>query len=711
VSKNKSRGVIKKVLKEGVIRFFKTTPNKSFNYKQIAAGLNVKDSDTRKMILEILFELKDDESIKEVDRGRYKFNGYVKTLIGVLDGTKSGDAYFVSEESTDDVLIKEKDLRQAFDGDTVSIKLKNRKPGSRPMGEVIEIVQRARTEYAGTIQKNQKYAFFVPDNQNISVDFFIDLTKIKTARNGDKVLAKMLDWPKGKKNPYGEVTVVLGRPGENEAEIHAILAEYNLPYAFPKHVEKAAEIISTDITAAEIKKRRDFRDILTFTIDPHDAKDFDDALSLRRIDDDTWEVGVHIADVSHYVSADSTLDEEAYKRGNSCYLVDRVVPMLPEVLSNGLCSLRPKEEKYTFSSVFELDGNGEIKKEWFGKTVIYSDRRFTYEEAQERIETGEGDLAEECRFLNDMAQKIRSKRIKSGALEIEGEETKFKLDEDGHPVEVYQKVSKEANKLIEEFMLLANKRVAAFMGKPEKGKTVVPFVYRIHDQPSEEKLQDLKLYIKRFGYQLELEKDKPASFAINKLLAAAKKNGDQAFISPMAIKSMAKAVYSPDNIGHYGLAFQYYSHFTSPIRRYADLLVHRLLFNQLNKIPKASEDVLTTQCKHISNTEKQAVQAERASIKFMQVKYMLDKVGEVMPGRITGVTEWGIFVELHNNKCEGLVHIRSMKDDRYVFNHETLQIIGKRNGASFGLGDDVMVEVKDANLAKKQLDFELIHEA
>jgi len=710
VSKNKSRGVIKKVLREGVIRFFKKTPNKSFNYKQIAAALDVRDSDTRKTILEILSELKNDDTIKEVDRGRYKFNHHVQTLIGVLDGTKSGDAYFVSEESEDDVLIKEKDLKQAFDGDTVSIKLKNRKSG-RPMGEVVEILKRARVEYAGTIQKNQKYAFFVPDNQNIHVDFFIDLTKIKNARNGDKVLAKMLDWPRGKKNPYGEVTVVLGRPGENEAEIHGILAEYNLPYDFPKHVEKAAEAISTDITAAEIKKRRDFRDILTFTIDPHDAKDFDDALSLKRIDDDTWEVGVHIADVSHYVTADSTLDQEAYNRGNSCYLVDRVVPMLPEVLSNGLCSLRPKEEKYTFSAVFELDGNGTIKKEWFGKTVIYSDRRFTYEEAQERIETGEGDLADECRFLNDMAQKIRSKRIKSGALEIEGEETKFRLDEDGHPVEVYQKVSKEANKLIEEFMLLANKRVAAFMGKPEKGKTVVPFVYRIHDKPNEEKLQDLKLYIKRFGYQLELEKNKPASFAINKLLSSAKKNGDQAFISPMAIKSMAKAVYSADNIGHYGLAFQYYSHFTSPIRRYADLLVHRLLYNQLHKMQKANEDVLTSQCKHISNTEKQAVQAERASIKFMQVKYMLDKVGEVMPGRISGVTEWGIFVELHTNKCEGLVHIRSMKDDHYVFNHETLQIIGKRNGASFGLGDDVLVEVKDANLAKKQLDFELVHES
>ncbi|MBL4705974.1 MAG: ribonuclease R [Flavobacteriales bacterium] len=710
MSKNQSRGVIKKVLKESVIRFFKDAPKKSYNHKQVSGSLGIHDVNQRKIIIEVLFELAENDNIKEVDRGRYKFNHHTSTLYGKLDGTQRGDAYFISDDLEEDVLIKEQDLNQAFDGDFVNIKLKKNKRGSKSTGRVVEIVKRARTEYAGTIQKNQKYAFFVPDNQKISVDFFIDLTKIRGARQGDKVLARMLEWPKGKKNPYGEVTVVLGRPGENEAEIHAILSEYNLPYDFPKQVERAAEVISTDITAQEIKKRRDFREVLTFTIDPDDAKDFDDALSLKRINDDLWEVGVHIADVSHYVEAGSTLDDEAYKRGNSCYLVDRVIPMLPEVLSNGLCSLRPNEEKYTFSAVFEIDGAGNVKKEWFGKTIIYSDRRFTYEEAQERIETGKGDLADEVRFLNDLSQKLRAKRIKAGALEIESEETKFRLDEDGHPVEVYQKISKDANKLIEEFMLLANKQVAAFIGKPEKGKTVVPFVYRIHDKPSEDRLEDLKLYINRFGYRLELEKNKPASFAINKLLRQAKKNGDHAFISPMAIKSMAKAVYSSDNIGHYGLAFQYYSHFTSPIRRYADLLVHRLLFNQLNKQKKADETILASQCKHISETEKQAVQAERASIKFMQVKFMLDKVGEVMPGRITGVTEWGIFVELHDNKCEGLVHIRSMRDDHYVFNYETLQMIGKRNGKSFGLGDDVVVEIKDADLFKKQLDFALVND-
>lgn len=695
-------------MKQGVFRFFKGAPNKSFNYKQVASALDVRDAGTRKLIIEILFELEDEGSVKETERGRYKFSSQSSTLFGKLDGTQRGDAYFVCDELEDDVLIKEKDLNHAFHGDQVNVRLLGGKKGGRLSGEVVDIVARAQAEYAGTIQKNQKYAFFVPDNQKIPVDFYIDLTKIKGARQGDKVLVRMLDWPKNKKNPYGEVTVVLGRPGENEAEIHSILAEYNLPYEFPAHVEKAAEDIPNQFDEKEIKKRRDFRKVLTFTIDPDDAKDFDDALSLKKLGDDLWEIGVHIADVSHYVKPGSVLDEEAYKRGNSVYLVDRVVPMLPEVLSNGLCSLRPNEEKYTFSAVFNMNGNGDVKKEWFGKTVIYSDRRFTYEEAQERIESGKGDLAEEIQLLNGLAQKLRKKRVKAGALEIESEETKFRLNEEGHPVEVYQKTSKAANKLIEEFMLLANKQVATFIGKPAEHKTVVPFVYRIHDKPSEERLQDLKVYLDRFGYRLELQKNKPVSFAINNLLKQAKKKGDHALISPMAIKSMAKAVYSTENIGHYGLAFQYYSHFTSPIRRYADLLVHRLLYNKLNKLPKGNEKLLTSQCKHISGTEKQAVDAERSSIKFMQVKYMLDKVGDVMPGRISGVTEWGFFVELFDNKCEGLVHIRSLKDDRYYFDQESLQIIGQRNKETFGLGDEVLVEIKNADLFKKQLDFELI---
>ncbi len=709
MSKKKSRSVIKKVLKEGVFTFFQGAPNKAFNYKQIASSLDVKDQSTRKLIVEILHELHNEELIKETDRGKYKFNRSVNYFIGKLDATQRGDAYFLCEELDDDILIRERDLHGAFDGDTVKVQLKpQRGRSSKVLGEVVEIIKRGQSEYAGTIQKGQKYAFFVPDNQKIPVDFYIELNKLKGARQGDKVLARMLDWPKGKKNPLGEVTVVLGRPGENNAEIHAILAEFNLPYEFPPHVEKAAEKIPSSFDKQEISKRKDFRDILTFTIDPDDAKDFDDALSIRQLGEDLWEVGVHIADVSHYVTPDSVLDQEAYKRGNSVYLVDRVVPMLPEVLSNGLCSLRPKEEKYTFSAVFQLDDKANIKKEWFGKTVIYSDRRFTYDEAQERIETGKGDLADEIRLLNRLAHQLRKKRIKSGALEIESEETKFRLNENGDPVEVFQKISKDANKLIEEFMLLANKKVAAFIGKPEKHKKIVPFVYRIHDKPSEDRLEDLKVYIDRFGYRLELEKGKPVSHAINKLLHQAKKNGDHSFISPMAIKSMAKAIYSTENIGHYGLAFNYYTHFTSPIRRYADLLVHRLLYDKLHQLPAANENILTGQCKHISGTEKQAVDAERSSIKFMQVKYMLDKVGDVLSGRISGVTEWGFFVELHDSKCEGLVHIRSLKNDHYVYDHETLQIIGKRHKESFGLGDDVMVEVKNADLFKKQLDFELV---
>ena len=683
----------------------------------------------------MLSELVDAGSLLEVARGKYKFNKNNTSFTGRLDGTQQGDAYLISEQLEKDVLIMRRDLNQAFDGDLVSVRLKNKKGGGKITGEVTKILERCQTEYSGVIQKSQKYAFFVPDNQKISVDFYIELSKLNGAKQGDKVLAKIIKWPSGRKNPFGEVSSILGRPGENDAEIHSILSQYNLPFVFPAFIEKEANKIPQLISSSEIKKRKDFRDVLTFTIDPDDAKDFDDALSLRDLGNDLWEIGVHIADVSHYVKPDTALDKEAYKRGNSVYLVDRVIPMLPEVLSNGLCSLRPNEEKFAFSAVFEINNNGSVTKEWFGKTVILSDRRFTYGEAQEsdyclfclsyslslakrpsaiavakRVETGKGDLAEEVLVLDRIAKKLREKRIKEGALEIESEETKFKLNDEGHPVEVYQKLSLDANKLIEEFMLLANKKVAEFVGKPKEKKRTRPFVYRIHDKPSQDRLDDLKLYIERFGYRLELQKNKPVSFAINKLLNEAKKRGDHALISPMAIKSMAKAVYSSDNIGHYGLGFQHYSHFTSPIRRYADLLVHRLLFDKLNQLPHGNEKLIDSQCKHISGMEKQAVDAERASIKFMQVKFMLDKVGEVMPGRISGVTEWGIFVELHNNKCEGLVHIRSMVDDHYYFNAETLQLVGKKYKDTFGLGDEVLVEIADANLFKKQLDLILIND-
>ena len=710
VKEHQSNNILSKVLKEGIIKLFKGAPTKTFNYKQIASILTIKDDPTRKVVLSLLDSLSSEGVIKEVQRGKYRLSNKGALLSGRLDGTQRGDAYLISEDLEKDVLIKQQDLNHAFDGDTVRVRLKNKKRGAKTLGEVVEILKRNQVEYAGTIQKSQKYAFFMPDNQKIPVDFYIDLSNLSGAKQGDKVIAQIKSWPKGKKNPFGEVLRVLGRPGENDAEIHSILSQYNLPYAFPEAIESAANNISGEFRNDEIKKRRDFRKVLTFTIDPEDAKDFDDALSIRLVEPNLWEVGVHIADVSHYVLPGTPLDDEAFNRGNSVYLVDRVVPMLPEVLSNGLCSLRPNEDKYTFSAVFEIDGSGNIKKEWFGKTIIHSDRRFSYEDAQSRIESGKGDLAEEIKVLDSLAKKLRQKRINAGALEIESEETKFRLNDAGHPIEVYQKISLDANKLIKEFMLLANKKVAEFIGKPVKNRAKTPFVYRVHDKPSEERLEDLKIYISRFGYRLELVKNKPVSFALNNLLRAAKKRGDHALISPMAIKSMAKAVYTGDNIGHYGLGFSYYSHFTSPIRRYADLLVHRLLYNQLNSLPKGNEALIDSQCKHVSGTEKQATDAERASIKFMQVKYMLDKVGSVLPGRISGVTEWGIFIELHNNKCEGLVHIRSMTDDHYFFNQESLQLVGSRYGKEFGLGDEVLIEVKGADLLKKQLDFVLIND-
>ena len=544
------------------------------------------------------------------------------------------------------------------------------------------------------------------------MDFYIDKSKLKGSINGQKVLVEFTDWPARAKNPYANVVDILGAPGENDTEIHAILADFGLPYEFPSKVEKDAEKISTIITSEEIKKRKDLRGVTTFTIDPEDAKDFDDALSIEKLENGNWSIGVHIADVSHYVVPSTHLDKEAYKRGNSVYLVDRVVPMLPEVLSNGLCSLRPNEEKLAFSAIFEMNLEAEIQDVWLGKTIIESNKRFAYEDAQEIIDNQKGELLEELNLLNKFAKIHRKKRLENGALNIESTEVRFRLSESGEPIDLFEKKVIDTNKLIEEFMLLANKKVTEYMSKPEKDKKITPFVFRIHDKPTPEKLVELKKYLFRFGYKLNEVKGKSISHALNQVMQEAKANNDLHIVAPMCIKSMSKAIYSAENIGHYGLAFQYYSHFTSPIRRYADLIVHRLLFEKLNKErPSFSEETLTDVCKHISSTEKQAVDAERASIKFMQVKYLKEKIGEEFSGKVSGVTEWGIFVELNENKCEGLVRLNSIEGDYYYFDSDKLVVKGQNTGREIGLGDQLIIKVKDVNLIRKQIDFELIEVA
>lgn len=698
-------------LQRAVVQVFKTNPNKELNYKQVAAMVSANDAVTKHFVQTAITILKEEEFLFSPSRGKYKLNTDPQLMQGKIDITQSGRAFVFIEELDDEITIPQYKTGTALNGDLVAARATRTKTSGRIEGEVMQVLERAKTTFVGTIEISKNFAFVKPDNRKVHVDFFIDKTKTKGAQNGEKVIVELTDWPEKAKNPYAKVTEVLGAPGENETEIHGILAEYGLPYHFPDKVEKQAEKIPTKITSEEIKARKDLRGITTFTIDPEDAKDFDDALSIEKLDNGNWSIGVHIADVSHYVVPGTDLDKEAYKRGNSVYLVDRVVPMLPEVLSNGLCSLRANEEKLAFSTVFEMDEKAEIKDVWFGKSVIESDKRFVYEEAQEIIDNQEGVFLDELNLLDKLAKIHRKKRLESGALNIESTEVRFRLSESGDPIDLFEKKVIGTNQLIEEFMLLANKKVTEFMAKPEKDKKIVPFVFRIHDSPTPEKLEELKKYLFRFGYKLNEVKDKPISFALNQVMEEAKANNDLHIVAPMCIKSMAKAVYSSDNIGHYGLAFQYYSHFTSPIRRYADLIVHRLLFERLkNEKPSFSEDALSDVCKHISATEKQAVTAERASIKFMQVKYLKEKVGEVFSGKVSGVTEWGLFIELNENKCEGLIRLNSIEGDYYYFDSDKLVVRGQNTKSEIGLGDQLTVKVKNVDLVRKQIDFELINQ-
>jgi ribonuclease R len=705
--KNNNYKLNKKVLTEKIMGLYSKNPTQLFNYKQIAKNFEITDDSTKGLITAILYELRDLGTLVEISRGKFKLSQQGGYITGEVQLTIKGAGYIISEESDEDVFVAQSNLKHALNGDKVKVYLYAKRRGKQPEGEVVEIIEKSKENFVGVVEISKNFAFMVANSRQMPYDVFIPLTKLNGAQNGDKVIVKITEWPEKYRNPFGEVVNVLGKPGENDTEMHAILAEFDLPYEFDKKVEDAANEISEIITEADYKERRDFRNITTFTIDPTDAKDFDDALSIQKLGNGNWEVGIHIADVTHYVKKKSIVEEEAYERATSVYLVDRVVPMIPEKLSNLVCSLRPNEEKLCYSIVFELDENADVLDQWIGRTVINSDKRFDYEEAQAIIEGGEGPFKEELLLLDGLAKKIRARRFKNGAISFDRVEVKFNIDEKGKPLGVFFKEMKDSNQLIEEFMLLANKRVAEFIGQVGKGKKAKTFVYRVHDKPDPEKLAKFSNFIQRFGYSINTTSHKNITTSINELLDEIQGKKEQNVIETLAVRSMAKAVYSTKNVGHYGLSFPFYTHFTSPIRRYPDMMVHRMLTSYINGDESKNKGKYEEMCKHASEMERRAAEAERASIKYKQVEFMKDHIGEEFDGIISGVTEWGFYVELNDSKCEGLVHIRELDDDYYFFDEDNYAIIGKRNKKAYQLGDPVRISIVRADLQKKQLDYTL----
>ena len=718
--RNSKKGISN--LTNTILSILKKDRNQSFNYKQIAAKLDVNDASSRNQIIKTLAKLAAQQEVIQVDRGKFKAVINTEYHTGILDLSAKGSGYIICDAFDDDVFIAPNNINRALNGDEVEFYVYKRRKRGKLEGEITNIIKRDKSDYVGVIQLHSNYAFVIADSTKMHKDIFVPINKIFKAEDGDKVLVKLEDWPENADSPYGKVIQVLGKPGDHNTEIHSILAEYGLPHEFPHEVEAFANTLDTSITPEEISKRRDMRKDLTFTIDPKDAKDFDDALSFEILDNGLYEIGIHIADVSHYLQEGTVLDDEAYERATSIYLVDRVVPMLPEVLSNKACSLRPHEEKYTFSAVFQMNDACEIKKEWFGRTVTYSDARYAYEEAQAVIESKTNEIPKEVSLtgkayktdqkladailkMNELAKIMRGKRMSSGAISFDKVEVKFNLDEAKNPIGVFFKTSKDANKLIEEFMLLANRKVSEFIGKKDPKKT---FVYRVHDEPDDSKLANLQGIVSKFGYKLNFQDRKTTSASLNNLLKEVHGKKEQNLVDTLTIRSMSKAEYTTHNIGHYGLAFDYYSHFTSPIRRYPDVMAHRLLQHYLDGGKSANEEAYEDKCNHSSAMENLATKAERDSIKYMQIKFMQNHKNDEFVGVISGVTDWGIYIEIISNKCEGMVSVRDMKDDHYAFDQDQYALVGKNTKKMYQLGDEVLVKVKNTDLVKRHLDFNLV---
>ncbi len=677
---------------------------KAYSVQQLAKKLGLKKKDLIEDLYKILDALEEEGKVQQLSNGQYKTNSVSQAITGIVDHVNIRFAYIATgQEGMKDIYVRASDLGSALHGDTVEVAVSKKRSGDNPEGKVTQIIKRGRNRFVGRIELSRNFGFIVPDFKKIYQDFFIYPENLAGATTNDKVLFEVTKWADGDKSPEGKVIEILGKTGENEAEIHSIMAEFDLPFRFPENVLHESKQIPEDINYEEIKKRKDFRDIITFTIDPEDAKDFDDAISFQKLENGRYEIGVHIADVTHYVVPGTDLDNDAFDRATSVYLVDRTIPMLPERLSNGLCSLRPNEDKLTFAAIFEMDEKGKVLKEWFGRTIIHSDYRFSYEQAQEVIESGAGKFADELKILNTLHHILRKERFKKGAVNFETTEVKFKLDEKGKPLAVVPKVRKDAHKLIEEFMLLANRSVATFVFKMKKGEEKNTFVYRTHDLPNEEKLADFATFAKQFGHQLQFQSSE-VSKSLNKLMDEIEGKPEQNVLQSLAVRAMAKAKYTTEAKGHFGLAFEHYTHFTSPIRRYPDMMVHRLLQHYLDNGKSVNRKEFEEKCIHSSEREKRAADAERASIKYKQVEFMSMAENKVFDGIITGVTDFGIFVEIVETKCEGMARLADMKDDFYEFDEKNYRVIGRRRKNIYRLGDKVKVRIKKTDIDRRMID-------